>query len=129
MSEFFYYNDIKFDNDYLIKTAWELIRIEAVNEPPKVTDYTRIVEYLKNELQNMGFAIKVAGKENFPNIIGRLKPERQTERCLMLNAHMDTVPAGDGSKWSCEPFGADLKDGYVYGRGACDMRGQIAMLF
>jgi succinyl-diaminopimelate desuccinylase len=51
---------------------------------------------------------------------------------LVLNGHMDTVPVDDESRWSSDPFDATVRDGYVYGRGACDMKAgltvQIAVL-
>lgn len=40
--------------------------------------------------------------------------------------HTDVVPTGDAGLWSCDPFGAEIKDGYVWGRGAADMKGSIA---
>jgi acetylornithine deacetylase/succinyl-diaminopimelate desuccinylase-like protein len=49
----------------------------------------------------------------------------QPSRALLLVAHMDTVPV-DKSKWSVDPFGAVIKDGYLYGRGAIDDKGMLA---
>jgi acetylornithine deacetylase/succinyl-diaminopimelate desuccinylase family protein len=43
---------------------------------------------------------------------------------LMLTGHLDTVPVGDG--WSRDPFGAEVADGRLFGRGACDMKGGLA---
>jgi succinyl-diaminopimelate desuccinylase len=45
---------------------------------------------------------------------------------LILNGHLDTVPVDDEELWTMEPFGATVKDGYMYGRGACDMKGGLA---
>lgn len=41
--------------------------------------------------------------------------------CVHFNGHIDVVEAGQG--WTVDPFGGDLIDGRVYGRGACDMKG------
>jgi succinyl-diaminopimelate desuccinylase len=41
---------------------------------------------------------------------------------LVLNGHMDTVPIDDESLWDSDPFAGDVRDGYMYGRGACDMK-------
>jgi succinyl-diaminopimelate desuccinylase len=116
------------DNEFLVKTTQDLIRIKAVNEPPLTTDYSGIIEYVERIFRGLGFSVIIAGKPNFPNIIARLKGTGKSARRLMLNAHLDTVPPGDPSRWEEEPFGGTYRDGYVYGRGACDMRGQIAML-
>ena len=47
-------------------------------------------------------------------------------RSLILNGHVDVVPAGDASAWSHDPWGGELEDGRLWGRGACDMKGGIA---
>lgn len=116
------------DEKFLSKTTQELIRIKAVNSPPALTDYTELVNYLTGHLKCWGFSVMIAGKEHYPNIIGRRKGTGESTKCIMLNAHMDTVPAGDVKRWNGEPFAGKLENGYVYGRGACDMRGQIAMI-
>jgi succinyl-diaminopimelate desuccinylase len=46
---------------------------------------------------------------------------------LVLNGHMDTVPIDDELLWTTDPFGAEVKDGYLYGRGACDMKAGLAV--
>ena len=45
---------------------------------------------------------------------------------LVLNGHVDVVPVGDVSQWTVRPFAATIRDGLVYGRGACDMKGGLA---
>ncbi|TMD91753.1 MAG: ArgE/DapE family deacylase [Chloroflexi bacterium] len=51
-------------------------------------------------------------------------------RRLVFNGHIDVVPEGDRASWQYEPWGADLVDGRIYGRGACDMKGGLmAALF
>jgi len=58
------------------------------------------------------------------NIVGRMKGASDG-RTLIFNAHMDTVPEGEG--WSVSPFEGIVKDGKVFGRGACDNKGGIAI--
>ncbi len=62
-----------------------------------------------------------------PNLIGKLKG-KGGGKSLILNGHIDTVPIGDGSKWHVDPFGAEIKDGKLYGRGAVDMKGGVAAM-
>lgn len=45
---------------------------------------------------------------------------------MLWNAHIDTVPVEDRSKWNCDPFSADIVDGYIYGRGTGDDKGSVA---
>lgn len=63
--------------------------------------------------------------EGRPILWGKL---RGTEggRSLLFNGHMDTVPADPVTEWTHEPWGGDIEDGALYGRGACDMKGGIA---
>ncbi len=60
-------------------------------------------------------------------LVARLRSAAVAEpsKALLLVAHMDTVPV-DKSKWSVDPFGAVIKDGYLYGRGAIDDKGMLA---
>jgi succinyl-diaminopimelate desuccinylase len=46
---------------------------------------------------------------------------------LVLNGHIDTVPVDDQALWTTEPFSGDVRDGYLYGRGACDMKAGLAV--
>ena len=45
----------------------------------------------------------------------------------MLNGHSDTVPLDDAARWRHEPFGGEVHDGWLYGRGAVDMKGGLAV--
>lgn len=62
-----------------------------------------------------------------PIVVGRL-PGAGDGRSLMLNGHIDTVPAGDPAAWSVDPWGAEVREGRLYGRGACDMKGGVAAM-
>jgi acetylornithine deacetylase len=66
---------------------------------------------------------------NRPNVVGTWSGSG-TGRSLILNAHIDTVETGDPSQWTHEPFGAEIDEDRVYGRGSCDMKaGLVANLF
>ena len=47
-------------------------------------------------------------------------------RVFGFNGHTDVVPVGDLSSWSVDPFGAEVKEGFLYGRGATDMKSGVA---
>jgi acetylornithine deacetylase len=65
--------------------------------------------------------------ENRPNVVA-VRRGTGNGRSLILNGHMDVVPRGDESKWKYHPFSGTVEDGYIYGRGACDMKGGIAVM-
>jgi acetylornithine deacetylase len=65
-----------------------------------------------------------------PSYVGRLNIAGRRRgtgggRSILLNAHIDTVPEGDHALWNHPPFGANLVNGRVYGRGSCDMKGGL----
>jgi acetylornithine deacetylase len=60
-----------------------------------------------------------------PNVVGSLRG-KGGGRSLILNAHVDVVDAGDPARWTHPPFGAEIRDGRLYGRGACDMKAGLA---
>ena len=75
--------------------------------------------------EHVGEFASLAGR---PNVVGTRRGAGGG-RSMILNAHIDTVEAGDPEQWSVDPFLAELKDGRVYGRGACDMKaGLVAEL-
>lgn len=59
------------------------------------------------------------------NVIGRWKGTGGG-RSLILNGHMDVVPPGDSSKWTDDPWSGELRDGRIFGRGACDMKSGLS---
>ena len=80
-------------------------------------------ELLGGALERLGFAVtrlRFGETENLYARIGATGPH------LCFAGHTDVVPAGDSSAWRDDPFGAVVRDGVLYGRGACDMKGAIA---
>lgn len=63
-------------------------------------------------------------------VAGHLKGYKQQGKSLLLNGHIDVVPAGDLDKWTKDPWGGEISDGALYGRGSCDQKaGVVAMLY
>ena len=65
-------------------------------------------------------------RSSLPIVIGRFG--RPGGRRIVLVGHTDVVPIGDEAAWSANPWGAELRDGQLYGRGACDMKGGVAAI-
>jgi succinyl-diaminopimelate desuccinylase len=74
-------------------------------------------------LEAMGFACRRMRFEEVDNLYARLGGQGPN---LCFAGHTDVVPAGDVSAWGHDPFGAEVADGVLYGRGAADMKGAIA---
>jgi acetylornithine deacetylase/succinyl-diaminopimelate desuccinylase-like protein len=99
-----------------------LIRFKTVNPPG---DEQAVQEYLKELLEGAGFECELlAAVEGRPNLVGRLGGDGDGPRLCYLG-HVDTVLA-DPADWSVDPWSGELKDGCVWGRGALDMKSQVA---
>lgn len=72
-----------------------------------------------------GYRPVARGYEGRPNIVATLKGTGGG-RSLLLNGHTDVIPVGDGEGWSDNPWSASIKEGRIYGRGACDMKSGVA---
>lgn len=66
-------------------------------------------------------------RTSLPVVVGRLPGTRPGPRVLLVG-HVDVVPIGDPGTWTDDPFGATVRDGRLYGRGACDMKGGVASI-
>ncbi len=116
--------------DDVSRLAADLIRFETVNPPGR--DYDACCAFIGARLGRQGFAVEyVRGRgapgdsHDFPrsNVIARIEGGAPGP-CVHFNSHIDVVEAGQG--WTVDPFGGDIRDGRVYGRGACDMKGGLA---
>src|ERR1700722_8387822 len=116
--------------DELVELTRELIRFPTVNPPGEA--YRPCAEFIGDRMRSRGFAVDyvhAAGtpgdSERYPriNVIARREGGARGP-CVHFNSHIDVVQSGGG--WTGDPFAAVVKDGRVYGRGACDMKGGLA---
>ncbi len=116
--------------DDLIALTQDLVRMPTLNPPGR--GYLEICEYLRDRLAPSGFAVEMVRAEGAPgdsdkyprwNVVARREGARSGE-CVHFNSHIDVVEVGQG--WTVDPFGGEVRDGKLYGRGACDMKGGLA---
>src|SRR5918994_3565097 len=99
-----------------------LIRIDTSNPPGNEGEAQLL---LRDVLADAGFKCELAGREpDRPNLVARLRGGSPGP-VLCLLGHVDTVPA-DPVDWNGDPWSGELRDGEVWGRGAIDMKGQVA---
>jgi acetylornithine deacetylase len=80
--------------------------------------------------QHPGYGPSTVDYSKMTNLVGTYTPEQETGRSLILNGHVDVVPEGPEEHWSRSPWSAYVQDGWMYGRGAGDMKaGLIANLY
>jgi len=83
------------------------------------------IALLEEVLGAAGFTCFRADRGDISNLIARWGPKGHT-RTFGFNGHTDVVPIGDEAAWTHPPFGAEVKDGWLYGRGATDMKSGVA---
>ena len=107
-----------------------LIRIPTVNPPGDA--YEPCARFLGERLAARGFEVEylraegaVGDSDRYPrlNVVARIDGATPGP-CVHFNSHIDVVAPGEG--WTVDPFGGEVRDGRVYGRGACDMKGGLA---
>ena len=116
--------------DELVELARELIRFPTINPPGEA--YQPCAEYIGRRLKAKGFQVEYVHAAGTPgddarypriNVIAR-REGGSPGPCVHFNSHIDVVQTGSG--WTMDPFAATVKDGKVFGRGACDMKGGMA---
>lgn len=124
------FSAIEARTDDLVTLTSDLIRFPTVNPPGDA--YTPCAEFIGERMRRSGFETTLIRGEGAPgdsdryprtNVIARREGGRPGPT-VHFNSHIDVVEAGEG--WTVDPFGGVVKDGRVYGRGACDMKGGLA---
>lgn len=101
-----------------------LIRFNTTNPPGRETE---CISYINTLLTEAGFETTLIAKDpQRPNLIARLSGAG-TVPPLLLQGHVDVVTT-DGQTWSRPPFEGEIHDGFIWGRGALDMKGGVAMM-
>jgi acetylornithine deacetylase len=115
------------DQKSVIQTLSDLVRINSINPSlsPEGAGEVEIGTYVADTLSTLGLAVRTYEiQPGRVNVVGLLKGSGKG-RALLLNAHMDTVGV-DGM--TSDPFGAEIRDGRLFGRGAQDMKGSLAAM-
>ena len=122
--------EIEARRDDLVDLTQALIRIPTLNPPGE--NYLAICELIGERLKRGGFTVELIRATGTPgdsdrhprwNVVAR-REGRSAGPCVHFNSHIDVVECGRG--WTVDPFGGEIRDGRVYGRGACDMKGGLA---
>jgi succinyl-diaminopimelate desuccinylase len=116
--------------DEAVAFTSDLIRIPTVNPPGE--RYEDCARFIGKQLDAFGLDVEYHAAEGRPehtrthpriNVVG-LQTGVGPHPLVHLNGHFDVVPPGDG--WTVDPFGGEVRDGRIWGRGACDMKSGIA---
>jgi acetylornithine deacetylase/succinyl-diaminopimelate desuccinylase-like protein len=101
----------------------QLLRFDTTNPPGNERE---CIDWIRGLLEELGCEVRIIAREpERPNLIARV-PGRGVSAPLLLQGHVDVVAAR--GEWRHPPFAGELDDGYVWGRGALDMKGGVAMM-
>ena len=110
----------------LIRLTQDLIRIPSVRSQKEGGNEEKVAIFLSHLLEEMGLDVVVEEVEpGSPNVIAVLQGEGDGP-CLMFECHTDVVTEGDASEWKYGPFEGKWVGNRIYGRGACDTKGNLA---
>jgi acetylornithine deacetylase/succinyl-diaminopimelate desuccinylase-like protein len=115
--------------DEVVDICRDLLRIDTSNTgDPRTTVGERVAaEYVAAQLSDVGIDVEL--HESAPrraNLVARIPGADRSRGALLVHGHLDVVPA-DATEWSVPPFSGEEKDGYLWGRGAIDMKDFDAM--
>ncbi len=94
----------------------ELVKIKSLSGGEE-----EVVKKIREQMLEAGF--EEVRFDGLGNVIGRIG---NGKRVLAIDGHVDTVDVGNPGNWDFDPFSGEIKDGYVYGRGAVDQKGGVA---
>ena len=117
----------EFENEVVV-ICQELIRFASVNHGEGVGDESAIAHYVADKLAEAGIKSElIETAPNRVNVVAKIAGSDQQRPGLVLHGHLDVVPV-NAADWSIDPFGGEIKDGFIWGRGAVDMKDMDAMM-
>ncbi|WP_414639016.1 M20/M25/M40 family metallo-hydrolase [Actinophytocola sp.] len=116
--------------DEAVELTSELIRIDTTNtgEAATTVGERAAAEYVLGKLEEVGYETTYveSGAPGRGNVFARLPGADPGRGALLVHGHLDVVPA-DPTEWSVHPFSGAVQDGYIWGRGAVDMKDMVGM--
>jgi len=114
----------------VVELASELIALDTTNTADTVAVGREwmAAEYVAAKLAEVGYTPTYveSGARGKGNVVVRLEGADSSRGGLLVHGHLDVVPA-DAAEWTVHPFSGEVRDGFVWGRGALDMKGAVAM--
>ena len=111
-----------------ITLCQEMIRIPSVNYGEGKGDERAMAEYVAAKLLEVGITSElIESAPNRVNVVAKIPGSDPSRPGLVVHGHLDVVPA-NAADWSVDPFAGEIKDGFIWGRGAVDMKNMDAMI-
>lgn len=102
----------------------DLVQVPSTNPGAYENDVAkRVVQWFEKTPVETKIVESMPGRHS----VGAVLRGKSGGPTLVLNGHMDTVPVDDRDLWTTDPFAGEIKDGFLYGRGACDMKAGLSV--
>lgn len=118
------------DRETVIALTQKLVQIESVYRNDGKGNEQAVANYVAEYLRNLNLGIEVHMEEvvpGRPNVIGIID-SKKPGKTLLFEGHTDVVTEGNRDAWAYDPFGAEIVDGRMYGRGTNDTKGNLACM-
>src|SRR6202035_3604945 len=117
--------------DDVVDVVSRLIRFDTTNtgELETTKGEAECAHWVAAQLADVGYQVEYleSGAPGRGNVFTRLKGADSSRAALLIHGHLDVVPA-EPAEWSVHPFSGAIKDGFVWGRGAVDMKDMVGMM-
>jgi acetylornithine deacetylase/succinyl-diaminopimelate desuccinylase-like protein len=117
--------------DDVVEVVSRLIRFDTTNtgELETTKGEAQCAHWVAAQLEEVGYQVEYldSGAPGRGNVFARLEGADSSRGALLVHGHLDVVPA-EATEWSVHPFSGAIGDGYVWGRGAVDMKGMVGMM-
>lgn len=110
--------------DQLIASTQRLVGVASPNPPSDTFEVAKVAETLLRAIPGVEIE-RIEPAPRIVSLIARIRGGKPGRR-LIFNGHLDTFPLAEDLPWTVPPLGGVLKDGKLYGRGVCDMKGGMA---
>ena len=118
---------IELENETIL-LCQEMIRIPSVNHGEGRGDEKAMAEYVASKLSEVGIKSElIETAPNRVNVVAKIEGSDPNRPGLVLHGHLDVVPV-NADDWTVDPFSGLIKDGFIWGRGAVDMKDMDAMI-
>lgn len=118
-------------SDDVVEVVSKLIRFDTTNtgEPETTKGEAECAQWVAEQLAEVGYTPQYleSGAPGRGNVFARLPGADSSRGALLIHGHLDVVPA-EPTEWSVHPFSGAVKDGFVWGRGAIDMKDMVGMM-
>ena len=118
-------------SDDVVEVVSRLIRFDTTNtgEPETTKGEAECAQWVAGQLAEVGYQPEYveSGAPGRGNVFARLPGADRSRGALLVHGHLDVVPA-EAAEWSVHPFSGAIEDGYVWGRGAVDMKDMVGMM-